>query len=412
MYEGILKVVVGLIVICFVAVVAQYLLSGALDFGEVMAGFVPSFSSLTTPAPAFQEILSGIAASDPDAAAYWSENIVAEQQGWLMSAFATAVGINMTFLLPYSMLSRGWGKVHRGLATCDLGIGLFIPFVLATSCVVIAAMVQFHGEAQPGLMGLVNPEEVAGLKDEEISAKAAVLVKEAKARADEVAGVRPTEGQIEEYLGALMARSKVLEEKGKTWSEADERIAAMLVSRDAPALSQALSELLGSTGAKWVFGLGVLSMALSTITILMLISGFVVCEVLDVPTTGWPMRLGCMAAATGVIGPFLGDSFFWLAKPTSIFGLVLLPIAYLTFLLMINSKMLMGNERPAGGKRLIVNLLLCISTLVAFVGSGWALKSELGWGGLLAIVVAFLVLLGIGAAARGRNGKEPQMDAG
>ena len=33
--------------------------------------------------------------------------------------FAAAVGINMTFLLPYSMLARGWDKDFRGLAVFD-----------------------------------------------------------------------------------------------------------------------------------------------------------------------------------------------------------------------------------------------------------------------------------------------------
>ncbi|MEZ6147596.1 MAG: hypothetical protein R3B91_19660 [Planctomycetaceae bacterium] len=36
--------------------------------------------------------------------------------------------------------------------------------------------------------------------------------------------------------------------------------------------------------------------------------------------------------------------------PTSLFGMVLLPIAYFTFLLMMNSKSLLGNAKPTGGK--------------------------------------------------------------
>ena len=37
------------------------------------------------------------------------------------------------------MLNKGWGKKHRGLAIFDLSTGMVIPYVLATSCVAIAA---------------------------------------------------------------------------------------------------------------------------------------------------------------------------------------------------------------------------------------------------------------------------------
>ena len=47
----------------------------------------------------------------------------------MIAAAATAVGINMTFLLPYSMLRKGWGREHRGLASFDLGHRLVRAFL-------------------------------------------------------------------------------------------------------------------------------------------------------------------------------------------------------------------------------------------------------------------------------------------
>ena len=58
----------------------------------------------------------------------------------------------MTFLLPYSMLSKKWGKEHRGLAIFDLSTGMVIPYVLAVSCVVIASAYMFHGQPYDGLL--------------------------------------------------------------------------------------------------------------------------------------------------------------------------------------------------------------------------------------------------------------------
>ena len=50
----------------------------------------------------------------------------------------------MTFLFPYSLLSKGWTREFRGLSIFDLSTGMFIPYVVATGCVVVAASAQFH----------------------------------------------------------------------------------------------------------------------------------------------------------------------------------------------------------------------------------------------------------------------------
>ncbi|MCB9868436.1 MAG: divalent metal cation transporter [Planctomycetes bacterium] len=67
----------------------------------------------------------------------------------MISAFATAVGINMTFLFPYTLLARGWGREHRGLARFDLTLGLMLPYVLATSLVIIATANVIHPHYDP-----------------------------------------------------------------------------------------------------------------------------------------------------------------------------------------------------------------------------------------------------------------------
>ncbi|MCK4558208.1 MAG: divalent metal cation transporter [Calditrichia bacterium] len=57
----------------------------------------------------------------------------------VLGAIGAAVGVNMTFLYPYSMLARGWGKEHLGLKNFDLMTSMFIPFILATTLVIIAS---------------------------------------------------------------------------------------------------------------------------------------------------------------------------------------------------------------------------------------------------------------------------------
>jgi len=59
----------------------------------------------------------------------------------VLGMLGAAVGINMTFLYPYSLLAKGWGKHHKTLCRWDLGMSMFLPFVLVTSLVIIAMTV-------------------------------------------------------------------------------------------------------------------------------------------------------------------------------------------------------------------------------------------------------------------------------
>ena len=106
-------------------------------------------------------------------------------------------------------------------------------------------------------------------------------------------------------------------------------------------------------------------MALSTIIILMTINGHAVCEVLGKPHKGPVFLGGAMIAGLGVLGPFVwGEHGFWLAVPTSIIGFTLIPVAYLSFFLLINNRKVLGKERPQGMARWIWNTTLLIALAV------------------------------------------------
>jgi Mn2+/Fe2+ NRAMP family transporter len=62
----------------------------------------------------------------------------------VLGALGAAVGVNMTFLYPYTLLARGWGRDHLGLKNFDLVSTMFLPFVLATSLVIIASANTLH----------------------------------------------------------------------------------------------------------------------------------------------------------------------------------------------------------------------------------------------------------------------------
>ncbi len=360
-FEIILKVLVGIIVLSFVGVVA--VMAGNLDWGAIFKGFIPDFSLLTEPADKFKVIIAQ--SSDPD---YWNHTILGSQRDRMVTAAATAVGINMTFLLPYSMLRKGWGKEHRGLASFDLGIGLFVPFFLATTCVVIASASQFHGKFDEGLLD---------------SDKATPLTEK-------------LQGGYNKNLGAFQAHLEGTKEPNET----DKQLAAMLVSRDAFQLAGSLEKLTGNKAvSQTIFGIGVVGMAISTIIILMLINGFCLTEAIGAKMGGVIHRTGAiLPGITGALG-FLflwsnADAKFWLAVPTSVFGMVLLPIAYFTFFCMINSKELMGDALPKGGKRVALNLAMGLALLAASIGAAWSIWSKVKWVGVGAVGLFILLALG------------------
>jgi hypothetical protein len=77
-----------------------------------------------------------------------------------------------------------------------------------------------------------------------------------------------------------------------------------------------------------VFGLGIIGMALSSITMHMLICGFAACEVFGVEPGGWRYRLACLIPAPAMVGVILWESMkTWIAIPTSAICGLMLPIA-------------------------------------------------------------------------------------
>lgn len=263
LYENTLKAMVGLVVLAFAIVLVRT----GVNWGEVVRG------------------LTGFYLPDD-----------AQGRGVVISAFATAVGINMTFLLPYTLLARGWGREHRALAQFDLSTGLFIPYVLATSFIIIASANMLHPIYAAAVPGQLKPP-----------------------------------GAVD--------------------------------------LARALEPVAGPVFSHWIFGLGILGMTLSTIPLLMLVCGFIAVEVLGISPNGWGYRLATLLPAPAFLAPVLwGKLEFWLAVPTSIFGFFLLPIAYISFLVLQNRKDYLGADRPEGRSRLLWNTAMGLAVLVVTGG--------------------------------------------
>jgi len=132
-FETAIKLLSTMIVLAFAWVVFTASMNGQVDWGAVLAGYVPR--------------------SLPDDAAGVTT---------IMAALGTAVGINMTFVYGYTLLDRGWGRAHRELSRYDIVMGLVIPYLLVTSLISIAAAGAFSG-SELSLQGKLSPSAAGAM---------------------------------------------------------------------------------------------------------------------------------------------------------------------------------------------------------------------------------------------------------
>lgn len=265
-YENALQIMVWAIVVCFGWVVVQ---TGVRDWGALAAGF------FAFEVPGEVHGIAGVTL--------------------ILSGLSAAVGVNMVFLYPYSLRTRGWGREHRELARVDLGFGMFLPYLLAVSLVIIATANTIH----------LDPR---------------------------YAGIR---------LSPVEA-------------------------------SQVLAEGIGPLAGRLVFNLGILGMALSSITLQMLTCGFVCAEIFGWEVGDRRYRFATWLPVPGVLGcVYWADIAVWVAVPTNIICGLFLPLAYVGFLILQRSRSYLGEDVPKG----VVGQAWWIAMLAITVFMG----SFLGW---------------------------------
>ncbi|MHC4679388.1 MAG: divalent metal cation transporter [Planctomycetota bacterium] len=389
-FEIIIKSIVSMIVVSFLGVVIKLSFAGVINWGQILNGLIPRFRMLWEPAATMKSHIETVA---PEFQRFWTQLIVGQQRDVMIAATAAAVGINMTFLLPYSMLRKGWDKDFRGLAIFDLSTGLFIPFILATGLVIIASASRFHMTPAPGFI----PDEPGAA----ITAEPAPNL------------IEPYEALLKQRLQADIGADAIaglsaeqLEQQTQALPYADRKMAAVLVKRDNLNLAKALEPLTGEFLAQFVFGLGVLGMGISAATMLMTINGLCLCELLNRPLKGWTQRIGSLIVAPAALAAiFWTKPAPWLAMPTSVFCIILLPIAYLAFSLLMNQKTMLGDNMPQGGKRVLWNVLMGIATSIATLVSIWSLWSRLGGWSIVVIgvFVGLIVLVHFIRKGRGQT---------
>ena len=366
--DSVIKGLVAIIVLCFMGVVFTLVINGAIDWRGFFGGMIPDFSALFHPVKSYDAFLQ----NSGDYQNFWETYISNSQRNIIIGAFGTAVGINMTFLLPYSLRKKKWNKTHRELSRYDLFLGLLIPFILGASCLIVSTASQFHAKKD----GIVNETAYHEVLDKRLSAEFPAYKEFPLAKKIELRQVAP---------------------------QVDKDLSVMLAKRSANDLAKSLTPFLGSW-SQLIFGIGILAMALSTMLVHMMMNGFAISEALGQPGKRKLFLIGAsIPALTGLFSPIIwaGTVKAALVVPASVIATTLLPIAYLVFLLLMNSKKALGEELPK--KRLQINILMGLATGIAFFASYWALLGKYQsanvyehWFGMIGIVgLTFLSLFGV-----------------
>ncbi|NIP84402.1 MAG: hypothetical protein GTO03_02120, partial [Planctomycetales bacterium] len=237
LYETMLKIVVALIVLCFFGVTVKLTFAEGhpLDWSKIFAGFVPDFGLFFRPSSTYGPLLEAVPAGA--VRDFWAHQIVDRQQDILISAAATAVGINMTFLFAYSLLRKGWTPEFRGLVKFDLATGMLIPFLLATSCVVIAAAAQFHTQTfeENSDGSLFVPAEFEEPFASLLAEREAAREKARQQQRDAENSGQPLDAETATAVAELLA--------GNTLAEG--KLASTLIKRDAFHLARSLQPVTG-----------------------------------------------------------------------------------------------------------------------------------------------------------------------
>ena len=113
-YERFLRTMIALVILFFLLVCVLNV--GNVNWVELFKGFIGYYGIPANP-----------------------ETGVVETKTYLqvLGMLGASVGINMTFLYPYSLLAKGWGPEHKTLARWDLGMTMFLPFVIVTSLIMV-----------------------------------------------------------------------------------------------------------------------------------------------------------------------------------------------------------------------------------------------------------------------------------
>ncbi len=376
LFQWVLRSILWVLATClFVSIFLTLPNSGILSM-DVLSGFLPRMSHLTDVSSSYDFLLSEVG----DFRNFWEEKLLAKQKELSLVTFSSTLGVNLLFALPLLLLGRGWRREHNGFAKFNLFSGLFIPFLLCSSCLTILSTIA-HQELVQNSSDIISDydpffvENTSGPVHDLLAERIMSEIGE-----QEFLSLPPF--QQEEKIESLSAHEKAL--------------ARSVLHTDTKQWIHLLSQK-ENLFLPYLLGVSVLLISFSTILILMVLNGHLVCEVLGKPHKGAPFQSGSLLLALSSVGPFiLSDQDNWVADPSYFLSLAILPYALLSFLIMLNSKELLGRQCPKGWNGALINTGVFVAFLCLGMSSFYLVWTH-NWGhvpiGQILIIILGVVLL-------------------
>ena len=378
LFQWVLRLILWTLCICLIVCVFLTFPKSGISTGKILSGFLPDTEQFSEIATLYQPLLEKAG----EYRFFWEEKLLSRQKEVSLVTFCSTLGINLLFALPLLLLGRGWRRRHNGFAQFNLFFGLFIPFLICSSCLTILSAIA-HRE-------LILPNTSSGISIEQF-----------------------TEEQKTDSFHNLLAERIVLEvgnekfqelppfqqeEKMGSLSEHERKLALLVQPTDTHKWISLLSNK-EPNSTKYLLGFSVLLIAFSTILVLMVLNGHLVCEVLGKPHKGAPFQSGSLLLALSSVGPFVwSDQDSWVADPSYFLSLAILPYALLSFLVMVNSKGLLGRQCVKGITGMITNTGACLAFLSLGSCSFYLVWNHF-WGNfpvgqILIILIGILLIIG------------------
>ena len=241
------------------------------------------------------------------------------------------------FGLPLLLLNRNWRRSHDRFSKFNLFTTGFLPFSIVSVCLTLLSTITFQ------------QREVMIPEDELL--ESAVVVDILNQRIVHEIGnerfMQMAPFQQDAFIDAL--------------NNDEKRLASIIAGKSVKQWIASLSKA-GGIYFTYLLGVTIFAITLSTIVILMIINGHLVCEVLGKPHKGPAFQSGALLLAIASIGPFVwSDQDNWVSDPTYFISLAILPFALLSFTLVLNNPNIMGRMRPTGMGGYFINAGIILS---------------------------------------------------
>jgi hypothetical protein len=370
--QWLLRVMLGslLAMLLYATVIVQA--SSSSSVIDILSGFIPNINHFNEVSQSYEPLLEKAG----EYRSFWEPKLLTQQRELALITFSSTLGVNLLFALPLMLLGRGWKRRHNGFSKFNLFVGLLVPFIICSSCITLLSSTGYEKYTHE----VPSPES---------------LTHDDLQKTTEILSQRLIYEMGQENFEDLPPFEQ--DNQFKNLSIHEHRLALSLLPFSVNEWVNCLSK--ENSSLKYVLGASVLLISFSTIVILMILNGHLFCEILNKPHRGAPFQSGSLILALSSVGPFiLSDQDNWVADPSYILSLAILPFALLSFILMLNSKEILGRECPKGLGGWSVNLGAFLSFL-CLGSSSFYLAWNQKWGNFpigqsLVILIGILVLVG------------------